>query len=163
MLKKIGEPAPPRGLKLKLYRAPLYLYRLKLGFLLGERFIRLQHWGRTSGRLRETVVEVIDQDKASHRIYSASGFGEHSQWFRNISANPHVYVTLKHTDYAAIARILSQEEATTVLRRYASAHPKSINGVARLSGYQMDGSEEDVIAFSKIVRIIEFELNGKKT
>ena len=40
MLTKIGEPAPPKGLKLKLFRAPLYFYRFKLGFLLGERFIR---------------------------------------------------------------------------------------------------------------------------
>jgi hypothetical protein len=71
MLKKVGEPAPPKGLKLKLFRAPIYLYRLKLGFLLGERFIRLQHWGRVSGALKDTVIEVIDQDKTNGKIYSA--------------------------------------------------------------------------------------------
>jgi len=63
MLRNIGGPAPPKGLKLKLFRVPLYIYRFKLGFLFGERFIQLKHWGRKSGNLKETVIEVIDQEK----------------------------------------------------------------------------------------------------
>jgi len=159
MLKKIGEPAPPRGLKLKLFRAPLYLYHLKLGFLLGERFIHLQHWGRVSGALKETVIEVIDQDKASGKIYAASGFGEKSQWFKNISNNGDVFITIKNTEHKAIARVVSQKEAEETLLRYAKAHPNSIRGVARLSGYEMDGDDQDVIEFSKIVKIVEFTID----
>ena len=158
MLKKIGEPAPPKGLKLKLFRAPLYLYRFKLGFLLGERFIRLKHLGRVSGDLKETVIEVIDQDKSNSKILSASGFGEKSQWFKNVSVNNSVFVTLKNTEYKAVARVLSPDEATAVLLKYAKAHPKSIKGVARLCGYEMDGSKQDVIEFSKIIKIVEFNL-----
>ena len=161
MLRKIGEPAPPKGLKLKLFRAPLYVYRFGLGFLFGERFIHLQHWGRVSGSLKEAVIEVIDQDKANNKIYSASGFGEKSQWFKNISANPNVFVTSRNTVYKASAKVLQECEATEVLLRYAKANPKSIKGVAKLSGYDMDGSEQDVIAFSKIVKIVEFTLEGK--
>ena len=161
MLRKIGEPAPPKGLKLKLFRAPIYLYRFKLGFLLGERFIHLKHWGRNSGNLKETVIEVIDQDKTNRKVYSASGFGERSQWFKNISANKSVFVTLKNTEYRATARILSADEATKVLLRYVKAHPNSIKGVARLSGYEMDGSEQEVIEFSRIIKIVEFTLDGR--
>jgi deazaflavin-dependent oxidoreductase (nitroreductase family) len=161
MLRKIGEPAPPKGLKLKLFRAPIYFYRFKLGFLLGERFIHLKHWGRKSGKLKETVIEVIDHDKTNRKVYSASGFGEKSQWFKNILANKSVFVTLKNTEYGATARVLSEDEATKVLLRYAKAHPNSIKGVARLSGYEMAGSEQEVIEFSKIVKIIEFTLDGR--
>lgn len=161
MLKKIGEPAPPKGLKLKLFRAPLYLYRFKLGFLLGERFIHLQHWGRKSGKLKETVVEVIDQDKANSRVYCASGFGEKSQWFKNISANNAVFVTVKNARYQATARVLSSEEAKDTLLRYAKAHPKSIKGVARLSGYDMEGTRQDILEFSHIVKVVELTLAGR--
>jgi len=42
------------------------------------------------------------------------------------------------------------------------AHPKSIKGVARSSGYEMNGSEQDVIEFSKIIKIIEFTLDEKE-
>ena len=161
MLRKIGEPAPPKGFKLKLFRAPLYLYRFKLGFLLGERLILLKHWGRKSGKLNEAVIEVIDQDKVNGKIFSASGFGEKSHWFKNILANNSVFVTIRNSEYKAIVRVLSADEATEVLLRYVKAHPRSIKGVARLSGYEMDGSEQDVIEFSKIVKIVEFTVEGR--
>ena len=161
MLKKIGEPAPPKGLKLKLFRAPRYVYHLKLGFLFGERLIHLKHWGRKSGQLKETVIEVIDQDKINGTLYSASGFGEQSQWFKNISVNNAVFVTVKNTEFKAIASVLSADEATQILLRYARAHPNSIKGVARLSGYEMDGSEKDIIAFSQIIKIVKFTLHER--
>ncbi len=161
MLRKIGEPSPPKGFKLKLFRAPLYIYRFGLGFVFGERFIQLKHWGRKSGNLNETVIEVIDQDKENGKLYAASGFGEQSQWFKNISANNSVFVTLKSTEYNATSRVLSSDEATEVLLRYVEAHPNSIKGVARLSGYEMDGTEQDVIDFSKVIKIVEFALDGR--
>jgi deazaflavin-dependent oxidoreductase (nitroreductase family) len=161
MLKKIGEPAPPKGLKLKLFRAPRYFYHFKLGFLFGERFIHLKHWGRKSGQLKETVIEVIDQDKTNGVLYSASGFGTQSQWFKNISVNNAVFVTLRNTEFEASASVLSADQATEVLLRYVKAHPNSIKSVARLSGYEMDGSEKDVIAFSQIIKIVKFTLHER--
>ena len=159
MLKKIGEPAPPKGLKLILFRAPLYLYRWKLGVLLGERFIRLQHLGRKSGQPRETVLEVIGRDRKGGKIFCASGFGDKSQWFRNICANNAVVVTLGNQQSQATARVLSAAQARDVLLSYAQAHPKSIRGVARLSGYEMDGTEQDVLEFSQLIKIVEFTLD----
>jgi deazaflavin-dependent oxidoreductase (nitroreductase family) len=161
MLKKIGEPAPPKGLKLKLFRAPRYFYHFKLGFLFGERFIHLKHWGRKSGQLKETVIEVIDQDKTNGVLYSASGFGTQSQWFKNISVNNAVFVTLRNTEFEASASVLSADEATEVLLRYVKVHPNSIKSVARLSGYEMDGSEKDIIAFSQIIKIVKFTLHER--
>ena len=161
MLKKIGEPAPPKGLKLKLFRAPRYFYHLKLGFLFGERFIHLKHWGRKSGQLKETVIEVIDQDKTNGVLYSASGFGTQSQWFKNISVNNAVFVTLRNTEFEASASVLSADEAIEVLLRYVKVHPNSIKSVARLSGYEMDGSEKDIIAFSQIIKIVKFTLHER--
>ncbi|MFP6807654.1 MAG: nitroreductase family deazaflavin-dependent oxidoreductase [Pseudomonadales bacterium] len=160
MLRKIGKPSPPKGLKLALFRAPIYLYHLKLGFLFGERFILLKHWGRITGELKEAVVEVIDQDKATGKIFSASGYGERSQWFKNISANGKVLITIKNKEYNAVARIITESEAEDTLLRYSKEHPKSIKGVARLSGYDMDGDDEDIIEFSKIIKIVEFTLAG---
>ncbi|MEP5567920.1 MAG: nitroreductase family deazaflavin-dependent oxidoreductase [Halioglobus sp.] len=161
VLRKVGEPAPPKGLKLKLFRSPLYVYRLGLGFLLGERFIHLKHWGRKSGKPRETVIEVIEWDKEHSKMFSASGFGEKSQWFQNISANSSVFVTVGNIQYQATARVVSSDEAKNVLLRYAKAHPKSIKAVARLSGYDMEGSEQDILEFSQIIKVVEFSLSDR--
>ena len=134
---------------------------MKLGFLFGERFIHLKHWGRKSGQLKETVIEVIDQDKTNGVLYSASGFGTQSQWFKNISVNNAVFVTLRNTEFEASASVLSADEATEVLLRYVKVHPNSIKSVARLSGYEMDGSEKDIIAFSQIIKIVKFTLHER--
>ena len=127
--------------------------------MLGDRFVRLQHWGRVSKTLKETVLEVIDEDKPNSKMYSASGFGEQSQWFKNISLNKDVILTLKNKEYDARARVVSEKEAEEVLIRYANKHPKSMKGVARLSGYEIDGGEQSIIEFSKIIKIVEFKLN----
>ena len=162
MLKKIGEPAPPKGFKLMLFRAPIFLYRLGLGFLFGERFIRLKHWGRVSGELKETIIEVIEQDKPSGKLYAASGYGAKSQWFKNIVANDNVFITLKNDEHEAQARILPEMQAEEVLLRYAAAHRNSIKAVAKLSGYELEGDKQDIIDFSRIVKIVEFNIAHQK-
>ena len=56
-----------------LLRAPIALYRLGLGGLLGQRFLCLTHAGRVSGRLRTTVIEVLSRDKEQGVYYVVSG------------------------------------------------------------------------------------------
>jgi hypothetical protein len=41
-------------------RAPIWLFRARLGFLAGSRLIMLEHIGRTSGQRRYVVLEVVD-------------------------------------------------------------------------------------------------------
>lgn len=51
---------PPRTrMQRALFRAPILLDRLGLGGLLGHRFLLLTHTGRTSGRPRQVVLEVV--------------------------------------------------------------------------------------------------------
>tara|TARA_R110002073_G_scaffold16703_8_gene63759 strand:+ start:1541 stop:2026 length:486 start_codon:yes stop_codon:yes gene_type:complete len=156
LLNKIGEPSPPSGFKLKLARAPIYLYRIGLGGLMGDRFLRLRHRGRRTGNSIETVLEVIRHDESTTQFFVASGYGTKSQWYRNIIAEPHVSIMVKNTEHNAVARVVSPDEATQILGLYAAAHPKSIKAVARLSGYNMDGTESDIVEFSSIIKIIEF-------
>lgn len=160
MLTKTGNPAPPSGIKLKLFRAPIYLYRIGLGALLGERFLLLKHRGRRSCKQNETVLEVIHADKEKHKVFVASGFGEKSQWYKNILPDDAVSIKIRNVEFDAVARVVSSQEAETLLSQYANTHPKSMKAVAKLSGYDMDGSESDILEFSKIIKIVEFTSRG---
>src|SRR4051812_4666287 len=73
-------------------RLPIWLYRLGFGWLLGERFLLLNHVGRNSGRFWRTVLEVVAHDQRTDTYLIASGWGEHADWLRNIAHNPHVLV-----------------------------------------------------------------------
>ena len=68
----------PGGLLRFVLRVPIWLYRLRLGWLLGQRFLLLTHTGRQSGWPRYTVVEVVDRDTVTGSYFIASGWGEQS-------------------------------------------------------------------------------------
>ncbi|WP_018600187.1 nitroreductase family deazaflavin-dependent oxidoreductase [Mycobacterium sp. 155] len=107
----------------RLVRAPIWVYRMRAGALLGSRVLMLEHIGRTSGRRRYVVLEVIDHPAAD--IYTvASGFGAKAQWFRNIGANPHVRVWAgSRAPRPAVAHVLDQQGTDRVLNAYRSGHP----------------------------------------
>jgi deazaflavin-dependent oxidoreductase (nitroreductase family) len=108
-----------------LMRAPIWIYRARLGAVFGVRLLMLEHVGRKSGRRRHVVLEVVDRPEPGTYVV-VSGFGEGAQWYRNVEADPHVRVYLRsHRPVAAEARPLSAEESGAALRRYASAHPRA--------------------------------------
>ena len=49
----------PTGPLRLILRAPLLLYRVRLGWLLGSRFVYIVHRGRRSGAIREVMVEAV--------------------------------------------------------------------------------------------------------
>ncbi|MBX6750420.1 MAG: nitroreductase family deazaflavin-dependent oxidoreductase [Micromonosporaceae bacterium] len=107
-----------------LVRAPIWLYRARLGFIFGQRLLMLEHVGRVSGRRRLVVLEVIDH--SPNRYVVASGFGGKAQWLRNVEANPQVRVSVgTRTRVPAVARRLPPDEAAAVIRRYRERHPRA--------------------------------------
>lgn len=108
-----------------LVRAPIWLFRARLGFLVGSRLLMLEHVGRKSGARRYVVLEVVVHPSPSTYVV-ASGFGERAQWFRNIQVDPDVRIFVGgHEPMAARARILDPTESQAALNAYARAHPRS--------------------------------------
>lgn len=107
----------------RLVRAPIWLFRIRAGALLGARVMMLEHIGRTSGERRYVVLEVVDRPSPD-AIVVASGFGAKAQWFRNIAVNPQVRVWLgSHRPVPGVAHALDQRAADQVLTGYRERHP----------------------------------------
>ncbi|MCU7730982.1 nitroreductase family deazaflavin-dependent oxidoreductase [Actinoplanes sp. KI2] len=83
----VDRPGPPTGLGRLLWRLPILLYRCGLGPLLGHRVMLLTHTGRTTGKPRQAVVEVVFEDQRGY--VAASGFGPRADWYRNVMAHRH--------------------------------------------------------------------------
>jgi deazaflavin-dependent oxidoreductase (nitroreductase family) len=106
----------------KLMRAPIPLYRSGFGLLLGTRLLMMEHRGRQSGQRRFAVLMVLQRPARDVYIVS-SVFGERSQWFRNIAANPEVRVSTGfRRRQHALAEVLSPAEADDVLSDYRRRH-----------------------------------------
>ncbi len=140
-------PYPHQGIWRKLARAPIWLYRWRLGWLLGKRFLLLEHRGRKSGRTYHTVVEVVHHDPSTDTYYVVSGFGKRADWFRNIQVHPDVFITVGQRRMPALARVLPVDEGTRVLSAFMKRHPKEIEMLGRMFGYPPIRSEEDVRNF----------------
>ena len=151
---------PPHGIQAWFWRAPIYLYRWHLGGILGGRFLLLNHIGRKSGLPRQAVLEVIKHDSKTY--YSSSGFGEKSQWYKNILHTPDVKIQVGRKKMDALAEHLSYPEAKKVLGEYAEKHPSALRELSRLVGLSYDGSEESLANLAKIMPIIAFHIQKKE-
>ncbi|MBX3049927.1 MAG: nitroreductase family deazaflavin-dependent oxidoreductase [Caldilineaceae bacterium] len=134
---------PPRGLQRLLWRAPIWLYRVGLGRLLGKRLMLLTHTGRKSGQPRQAVVEVAKFDPAANTYRVASGFGAKSDWYRNVCTTPRVTIQVGNRRMQAEAHPLSPAESGAAMVDYAHHNPSLARALAKVIGYQVDGTDED--------------------
>jgi deazaflavin-dependent oxidoreductase (nitroreductase family) len=74
-----------------IVRAPVWLYRARLGAVIGSRQLMREHTGRTTGIRRYAVVEAVDHPDPGTYVVAA-GFGDRAQWLRNVRASPCVRV-----------------------------------------------------------------------
>jgi deazaflavin-dependent oxidoreductase (nitroreductase family) len=129
-----------------LLRVPVYLYRWRLGWLLGHRFLLLIHIGRRSGRRYSTVLEIVEYHPKGPEAVVISGFGPNANWLRNIAANPNPEVVIGSRHFSAVHRILDQDEAARVLAGYEQRNRFAIPIIravlSRLLGWHYDGSDE---------------------
>jgi deazaflavin-dependent oxidoreductase (nitroreductase family) len=91
---KIQEVRPPHGLTRLMMRFPIWLFRMHLGWMVGERFLLLTHTGRSSGVPRQAILEVLQHDTANDAYYVLSGWGGKADWLRNVEKTPEVIITV---------------------------------------------------------------------
>jgi deazaflavin-dependent oxidoreductase (nitroreductase family) len=149
MPEKVRDIHPPTGLARLAFRAPIMLYRIGLGWLLGSRFLELSHRGRKSGLLRHTVLEVVRYDQETGIYMIAAGFGRQSDWYKNLLANPQVEVRSGGKHLRASAVLLPPQEAGAEMVRYAHDHPIAFRELGRIMGYRVGGSEADIHAIGE--------------
>ena len=150
-----ASPGKPTGLRRALLRAPILLYRLRLGRLLGSRFVLINHTGRRTGRPRQTVVEVVDQSAESLTV--AAGFGTGSDWYRNLVAQPAASVVHGGRVTAVTAMPMQAEQAAQAMLAYARRHPRAARGLARVMGFTVDGSDADYLAMGRQLHMLRLD------
>lgn len=155
-----GQPARPTGLRRALFRAPIWLYRLRMGRLLGRRFVLIHHVGRISGQARQAVVEVVSLDGTDGAITVASGFGHRSDWYLNVVASPRINVQLGSRCFVVIAHRLSPDEAGATMAHYAQRHPFAGRELCRFMGMRVDGTPADFAAAGRRIPMLRLDPVG---
>ncbi|MBE7519378.1 MAG: nitroreductase family deazaflavin-dependent oxidoreductase [Thermoflexaceae bacterium] len=146
----------PRGVVRLVARLPVLAYRLRLGRLLGGRFILVRHRGRKTGKLRQTVLEVVRFDRERCEYIVVSAWGETADWFRNIERQPAVEVQTGRERFRPRQRFLDFDERLAELESYAREHPSAARTIGRWLGVPFDGSPEATASLARSVRMVAF-------
>lgn len=138
---------PNRLLRI-VFRVPVYLYLLDLGWLLGHRFLMVTHRGRKSGLLRRTVLEVLQHDRETVTSIVMAAYGERADWLRNIQHSPPLEVQIGGRRYVPEYHVLSDDEARHFLKTWEREHPlEAAIGSRVISGQAGQWGDVKVVSF----------------
>jgi len=151
--RKEDEKAP--SLLIPIFKLPVFLYRLHLGWLLGKRFMQITHVGRHSGNVRRTVLAVLRFDEKTKEIYAVSAW-KGSDWYYNIRAAPPLQVETGFVRYVPAQRTLSPEEITTTFVEYCKRHPIFSRMICRIPGWKWDSTYEEFLELARTLHGVAF-------
>ena len=146
----------PSGLFKWILKVPAWLFRMKLGFLFGDRFLVITHVGRKSGTTYHTPLEVGVHDEVSGEYIVCSGTGPNADWYRNISATPAASVQVRNNVWVPGQRMLSDEQASSRFAEYEQAHPKTAERLLSSMGRSYDGTDSDRVRMMANIPMVSF-------
>jgi len=138
-----------------MFKLPLVLYRARLGWVLGKRFMQITHVGRRSGKTFRTVLAVLQFDESTKEIYAVSAW-KGSDWYYNIQASPALQVETGFVHYVPTQRTLSGEEITTAFMEYRKRHPLFSRMICRIPGWKWNSSYEEFLALARTLHGVAF-------
>jgi deazaflavin-dependent oxidoreductase (nitroreductase family) len=149
-----NEKAP--SFMIPIFKLPVLLYQLRLGWLLGKRFMQLTHVGRRSGKVRRTILAVLRFDEATKAVYAVSAW-KGSDWYYNIQSTPALQVEINSVRYAPQQRILLPEEIAAMFIEYRKRHPIFARIICRIPGWNADSTYDEFLELAHNLRGMVFE------
>jgi deazaflavin-dependent oxidoreductase (nitroreductase family) len=146
----------PTGMWKRMLRIPVFLFRWRLGFLMGERILLLTHIGRASGRVYQTPIEVVEHDRSTREYIVCSGTGPQADWYRNLLTHPAPQIQVKNQRWQPVQRLLSPNEAASRFARYERHHCRTSIMLLREMGNRYDGTDEGRLAMMAEMPMVAF-------
>lgn len=150
---KENEKAP--SFMIPIFKLPVLLYRLRLGWLLGRRFMQITHVGRHSGKVRRTVLAVLRFDEKTKEIYAVSAW-KGSDWYYNIQASPAQQVEIGFVRYVPAQRTLSPQEITTTFIEFRKRNPIFTRMICSIPGWKSDSTSEEFLELARTLHGVAF-------
>ncbi len=148
-----NEKAP--SFMIPIFKLPLFLYQLRLGWLLGKRFMQVTHVGRRSGKVRRTILAVLRFDDKTKEIYTMSAW-KGSDWYYNIQASPALQVETGFVRYVPVQRTLTPEDIATLFIEYRRRHPLFSRIVCQIPGWKWDSTYDEFLELARTLRGVAF-------
>ncbi len=153
--KAIANSAKVPMLMVPVFKSPIFLYRLGLGWLFGHRFMMLTHVGRRSRKVYRTILAVLRFDRPTREIVTISAWTG-SDWYKNIQALPALEVETGFTRYVPSFRTLPPAELAELFLEYRDQHPLFCRIVCKIPGWKWNSNYDEFLELAGSVRGIAF-------
>jgi deazaflavin-dependent oxidoreductase (nitroreductase family) len=135
----------PNALLKFFFKFPLLLHKMGLGGwerLIGTEWMRITTTGRKTGKRRESLVDVMDYDKATDTYYIEAAYGARADWFKNIKANPVFEAQVGRRKFKAQAQELNAADTGEMLVRFFRRKPAYTRSVMAMVGMKFKDENE---------------------
>jgi deazaflavin-dependent oxidoreductase (nitroreductase family) len=145
----------PPAFMVPFFKMPLILYRLGLGWMLGNRFMLLTHQGRRTGRVYRSVLAVLRINNITHEVFAVSPWSS-SNWYSNIQGTPAVEIETGRVRYAPAQRNLSPEEIASLFIEFRRLHPIFSRIISRIPGWNIESSYDEFLELARTLSGVAF-------
>lgn len=136
------------------FKVPVWMYKIGFGGFerwFGAQWMLITHIGRKSGKRYDSMVDVMDYDKATDTYYIEAAYGTRADWYRNIQANPIFKVKVGRRKFEARAEALSTEGSADMLVKFYREKPAYTRSVMAMVGMKFNGEEDLRAMASKLM------------
>lgn len=143
-----------------LFKAPLILWRLGLGPIMGYHVLVITTVGRKTGLPRHTMTEYHTMEG---KIYVPCAFGTQADWYKNMQANPYVTVqTWQAPESMKATRVTDSEELLDIIRVLRKRNGVMLDWYLDSLGLE-DSRPETILANKDLIHIIRFDPTTEPT
>ncbi|NOT03430.1 MAG: nitroreductase family deazaflavin-dependent oxidoreductase [Anaerolineales bacterium] len=138
------EKKPNRMLKF-FFKVPVWLHKMGLGGwerLIGAQWMFITTKGRKTGKPRNSMVDVMDYDKATDTYYIEAAYGARADWYKNMQSNPVFEAQVGRRKFKARAGTLSTEGASDMLVQFYRTKPAYTRSVMAMAGMKFKDEDE---------------------
>ncbi|MFN8382440.1 MAG: nitroreductase family deazaflavin-dependent oxidoreductase [Anaerolineales bacterium] len=138
------EKRPSKLLKF-FFKVPLFFHKIGFGGwerLIGAQWMLITTVGRKTGKPRQTMVDVMDYDKATDTYYIEAAYGERADWYKNIQSNPIFEGQVGRRKFKAKAGALSSEGSGDLLVQFYRQKPAYTRSVMAMAGMKFEDEDE---------------------
>ncbi|TAK36824.1 MAG: nitroreductase family deazaflavin-dependent oxidoreductase [Chloroflexota bacterium] len=155
----VTRPRPSGALRVML-KVPVLLHQLGLAQQLAKRDILVVRTiGRRTGRER---LSGLSYAVKGNTVYVIAGWGEHTDWYRNMQANPRVEVRIGTQRMPAHARTVTdpaeRDLALQLMTRIDGSPPRFLRPLIARLGLDFDAELAEALANPSQLTVVALEL-----
>ena len=136
----------------RLFSFPARLYRFGFGTKVGPPILLLTTTGRKSGLPRRTPLQYQLIDGI---YYCGSMRGDKADWYRNILAEPRVFLTVGDSHIPALAEAIEDDERVLAfLKVRLQRSPRMIAAIMRADGLRNAADDAALRSYAKNITVV---------